>query len=330
VRPLLVAAALLALACLVPLASAQQLGAVPTGNYTMVDGPVAGQDIYVGGSGAISILDRKTNARVVAADDDCDEPHLHGTIDGKDEPAGGCGWGRVLVLTKATPTLRALANAITEEERAVASINAQPPTKLHWELVLYGQLGIEHALAALAEAEKSGAVSSATADRIRSRLNLAHGIDEKVKKAMQVNPNADPAARNAYVRQLRNALSLKREALTMVDHAGLKVSDGADAPTPCGGRRVAAVADCVVTAFWDVNVPKGTKSALCVATNRGRRTDAQHPLFAGVKQVQRCTVTNRLRRVGGELKRVVHFQITLTGTVHGTPKPVRVTVYWPA
>jgi len=90
------------------------------------------------------------------------------------------------------------------------------------------------------------------------------------------------------------------------------------------------VTDCVVKAFWDVNVPRSTKSALCVATSGGRRTDGQYPAFPGVKQQQTCVVTNKLRRVGGELKRVVHFQMTLTGTRKGAPKPVRVAVYWPA
>lgn len=143
---------------------------MPGGNYTVVDGPVAGQDIYVGGSGKGSILDRQSDLHVVGPDDDCEEPHVHGTIDGKDEPVGTCGWGRVLALSKTTPLVRSLANAITEEERAIASILAQPPGKLHWELALYGQLGIEHALEALAAAEKSGAVASGNAQKIRVRL----------------------------------------------------------------------------------------------------------------------------------------------------------------
>jgi len=56
---------------------------------------------------------------------------------------GGCGWGRILILSKATALLRTIANAVTEEERAAASIQEQPPGKLHWELALYGQLGLE-------------------------------------------------------------------------------------------------------------------------------------------------------------------------------------------
>ena len=51
----------------VPLASAHVLDSVPAGNYTLVDGPQAGVDIFVGGSGNISILDRQSVAHVVAA-----------------------------------------------------------------------------------------------------------------------------------------------------------------------------------------------------------------------------------------------------------------------
>ena len=134
--------------------------------------------------------------------------------------------------------MRQTANAITEEERAIASILEQPPAKLHWELALYGQLGVEHALDELAKAEKSGAVASGNADRIRSRLNAAHAIDQKVKKAMQASPNADPATRQTYVNELRNGLSLKRGALEIIEHVGQKVADGETEPTPL--RRPAA------------------------------------------------------------------------------------------
>jgi hypothetical protein len=311
---------------LVPLA-AGRAGDVPLGSSMLVDGPQAGVDLFVGKSGTASILDRTADLRVVAADDDCDEPHAHGTIDGKDEPVGGCGWGRVLPLVKATPLMKAAANTITEEERAIASLG-KTDQKAHWELALYGQLGLEHALEALDAAEKAGQAAPTTADKIRTRLKAAHAIDAKVKKQLQANPHPGPAERQTYIRELRNALSLKRGALEVIDHAGLKVAEGGSAPTPCGQARL----DCVVSAFWDVNVPKRVKSALCVATNSatGRRTDAQHPLFSGVKQTQRCVVTNRIRLVHGERKRVVRLTITLTGTLAGKAKPVRVAVYWPA
>jgi hypothetical protein len=73
----------------------------------------------------------------------------------------------------------------------------QPPAPVHWELALYGQLGLEHALAALAEAEKTGAVAGATAAKIRTRLNAAHALDQKLKKEMQANRNPDDAGRQA-------------------------------------------------------------------------------------------------------------------------------------
>jgi hypothetical protein len=215
---LLAAFALTALA-LVPAAAAQRLsGPVPPGNYTMLDGPKAGQDLYVSANGKGSILDRTTDLRVVEADADCDVPHLHGTIDGKDEPVGKCGWGRVLDLTQAPATIRGVANAVTEEERAIASILAEPPTKLHWELALYGELGIEHALEALSEAEKSGDVPMGPAAKARKLLDEAHKLDETVKKAMSANATtASPTLRQALVRDLRNALSYKREALTIIE-----------------------------------------------------------------------------------------------------------------
>ena len=312
---------------LVPLASANAAG-VPGGNYTIVDGKEAGLDVFVGSGGKASALDRVMDLHAVPADDDCDEPHLHGTIDGKDEPTGGCGWGRILVLTKATALVRATANAITEEERAIASILQQPPAKLHWELALYGQLGLEHALDALKADEKAGRVASGLAAKIERRLKAAHAVDAKVKKQMQAAPNAGAAQRQKFVHELRNGLSLKREALTLIDHAGLKISDDGSAPTPCGQARL----DCTVSAFWDVNVPKRVKSALCVAKDKttGKRTDPQHPLFTGVKQTQTCVVTNRIRVVHGVRKRVVRLTITMTGTLTGADKPVRVTVYWPA
>jgi hypothetical protein len=75
-----------------------------------------------------------------------------------------------------------------------------------------------------------------------------------------------------------------------------------------------------------VNVPTRVRSALCVATAGRRYTDPQHPIFEGVTQVQRCTVTNRIRRVHGERKRIVRFQVTLTGTLAGAAQPLRVTV----
>ncbi len=277
-------------------------------------------------SGSATILDRTSSLQYVAADDDCDQPHLHGTIEGKSEPQGGCGWGRVLSLEKATPLVRGIANAVTEEERARASIEAGG--KPHWELALYGQLGIEHALDALAADEKAGRVVEGNANKIRKRLNLAHAIDEKVKKEMSANTTPTDAERAAWIKQLRNALSYKREALSIADHAGLKVADGDSAPTPCGQAR----RDCVVSAFWDVNVPKRVKSALCVARDKasGHVTNHQHPLFAGVAQTQRCVVTNRYRTVHGVRKRVVRLTITLTGTLAGKAKPLRVAVYWPA
>jgi hypothetical protein len=37
-------------------------------------------------------------------------------------------------------------------------------------------------------------------------------------------------------------------------------------------------------------------------------------------------VTNRIRRVHGERKRIVRFQVTLTGTLAGAAQPLRVTV----
>lgn len=105
-------------------------------------------------------------------------------------------------------------------------------------------------------------------------------------------------------------------------------ADDGSAPTPCGQ----ALLDCVVSAYRDVNVPKRVKSALCVAKDKttGKRTDPQHPLFAGVKQTQTCVVTNRLRLVHGVKRRVVRLTITMTGTLAGADKPVRVSVYWPA
>ena len=59
-------------------------------------------------------------------------------------------------------------------------------------------------------------------------------------------------------------------------------------------------------------------------------TNSAKPLFPGSQQVQRCVVTNTLKTVGGKRKRVIHFEITITGTQTGSPKPVRVTVFWPA
>ena len=113
---------------LVPLASASAAG-VSGGSYTIVDGKEAGLDVHVGSSGKASILDRKSDLHAVSADDDCDEPHLHGTIDGIDEPVGGCGWGRILILSKATALVRATANAITEEERAIAPTEPETDKK---------------------------------------------------------------------------------------------------------------------------------------------------------------------------------------------------------
>jgi len=306
---------------LVPLAAG-----APSGSYTLVDGPQAGVDVHVAASGVASIIDRTSSLQYVAADDDCDQPHLHGTIEGKPEPQGGCGWGRVLSLQKATPLVRAVANAVTEEERAVSSI--EQGGKPHWELALYGQLGVEHALEALAADEKAGRVVEGNANKIRNRLNAAHAIDKKVEKQMQQHTTPTDAQRASWIKQLKNALSLKREALSIAEHVGLKVADDASAPTPCAQARL----DCVVSAFWDVNVPKGVKSALCVARDRasGHVTDHQHPLFAGVAQTQRCVVTNRYRTVHGVRKRVVRLTITLIGTLAGKPKPLRVAVYWPA
>ena len=83
-----------------------------------------------------------------------------------------------------------------------------------------------------------------------------------------------------------------------------------------------------VSAYWDVNVPKRVKSALCIAKDKttGKRTDPQHPHFTGVKQTQTCVVTSRIRVVHGVKKRVVRLTITLTGTLAGADKPVRVSV----
>jgi len=88
----------------------------------------------------------------------------------------------------------------------------------------------------------------------------------------------------------------------------------------------------VVSAYWDVNVPKRVKSALCVERDKttGKRTDPQYPLFTGVKQTQTCVETNRIRVVHGVKKPVVRLTITMTGTLAGADKPVRVSVYWPA
>ena len=55
-----------------------------------------------------------------------------------------------------------------------------------------------------------------------------------------------------------------------------------------------------------------------------------HPPFTGARKTQTCVVTNRIRVVHGVRKRVVRPTITMTGTLTGADKPVRVTVYWPA
>ena len=70
---------------------------------------------------------------------------------------------------------------------------------------------------------------------------------------MQAAPNAGAAQRQKFVHELRNALSLKREALTLIDHAGLKISDDGSAPTPCGQARLV----CTVSAFGTSTCPSG-------------------------------------------------------------------------
>ena len=62
----------------------------------------------------------------------------------------------------------------------------------------------------------------------------------------------------------------------------------------------------------------------------GPRDRPPAPALPRVAQTQRCVVTNRYRTVHGVRKRVVRLTITLTGTLAGKAKPLRVAVYWPA
>jgi hypothetical protein len=181
----------------------------------VLDGPFAGQDVYVGTSGEASILDRQSNAQAAPPDDGCDFPHLVGELGGKQAGPGGCGLGRIAPLSGLPPVVRDLANAITEEERAVDFIDAnrlKPDGRQHWELALYGELGIEHAQAELDAAEKKGELSETTATKVRRRLEAAHAIDYKLEKQMQTTDKPSPAVQANEIRQLKNALSLKREA----------------------------------------------------------------------------------------------------------------------
>jgi hypothetical protein len=216
--------ALLALA-VAAAAGAQLRNGVEPGSYTALDGPQAGQDVSVGKSGSASILDRTSDLHAAPADDGCDSTHLVGTIEGKPGKLGGCGWGRLILLRDAPPLIRAIANAVTEEERAVSFIELgklKPGGHQHWELALYGQLGVQHSLEALDAAEKAGDLSETAAGKIRRRLEPAQAIDEKMEKQMQTVANPSGAVKASEVRQLRNALSLKRDAFTnVVDELGV-------------------------------------------------------------------------------------------------------------
>jgi hypothetical protein len=319
---------LLALA-FVPLGSAHGLS-VPGGAYTVIDGPEAGLNFTVGHGGVASILGRTSAAKVIDDDPGCDQAFLTGTIDGQAGPTGFCAWGRTMFLSKVTPLWKATATAITAEDRSVATLTKTPPGALHPELVTSGKVAVEDAQAALAADVKAHSVAGRTAAKIGSRLNAAHAIDVKVEKQLKAG-GVDDADRASAVTQLKSALTLKRAALTLIEHAGVATSGLLKTPAPCGTRRIAARTACKTTAFWDVYVPRYTRSALCVAiTGNGHVTDSQHPVFPGVTQVQRCKVTSRIKKFGKERLRDVHFLMTLTGTVHGSPKPVRVKVYFPA
>src|SRR3954471_8901929 len=138
---LVVPTALLALVAASFAAAQTAPPAPPDGAYSIMDGPRSGLTVLVH-EGNGHLIDISSSLRAVGADDDCDQPHLHGTIAGKDEPLAPCGWGRLVAKSRETPLMYQTATAISEEERAVAGLLRHPPSA-HWSLVFYGQLHLE-------------------------------------------------------------------------------------------------------------------------------------------------------------------------------------------
>jgi hypothetical protein len=161
--------------------------------------------------------DQKTDLKAVPADSDCDGPHLTGTIGGVAAPAGPCGWGRLLAFSHSPRILVDMAHAVTEEERALVRLTAEPPNASHWELLLYGSLGIEHTLEELDKAEKAGNIGAGAAAKIRRRLDSAKAIDDELKKRLQADKTPDAAGLKSVTHEIRNALDLKRGALAQLE-----------------------------------------------------------------------------------------------------------------
>ncbi len=314
---------------LVPLASGRI--AFEPDSYILVDGPYAGVNTYsatgnVNGGGHVD-----AKGQIVGPDEDCDQLHFHGTIEGNPEPVGPCAWGRMIARKDATRLFANVAYSVGVEELILKEFRNDPDQVPHSALALTGRVHAELAKEGLEKAVNAGKIAGSAAKPIERRLDEIIRIDRKVDKQLRKKP--PPADFPMIIREVKNALSLKRAAIELVMKAGLKVSDGADVTAPCEGARLERIASCTTTSFWDVNVPMKVKSAHCVAIDKTthRATDSKHPLFPGVKQVQRCQVTNRFRVVGGVRKRIVHFEITLTddaGTTRGK-RPVRLSVYWP-
>src|SRR5262249_28616219 len=159
----------------------------------------------------------------VPADDNCDAPHLDGTLDGKEAPGGPCGWGRVIAAKDAPAMIRGIGNAVTEEGRALASLS-EVPFKAHWELLFYGEHGVEHTLDTLDEAQKDGTIDEASAGKIRRRLEPAKAIDSRLKKKLLGDPNPDAKTVKSMKQEIENALDLKRGALAIVEEVLLALS----------------------------------------------------------------------------------------------------------
>src|SRR5439155_3642233 len=109
--------------------------------------------LHVNEEGRASATDQKTDLKAVPADSDCDGPHLTGTIGGVAAPAGPCGWGRLVAFSHSPRILVDMAYAVTEEERALVPLTAEPPKAPHWSLLLYGSLHIGYVLEELDKAE---------------------------------------------------------------------------------------------------------------------------------------------------------------------------------
>jgi hypothetical protein len=305
-----------------------------TGPVYFIDGTNVGIEMNATSSGHVGTFDYPTDLTLVGPDADCDQPHVHGTINGVSEPIGSCGWGRVVPKAKTSKFVRDLYSAIFAEMRAQRILSTGRSTDAARGILQHGSEDLAATLRDIDRAHDNLVLPDAKAAKLRRKIKRVQEIDRRLENDLSANSTPSDTARASYVARLDNAISIKRAAFNDGITLFVKEDDSADALAPCagagGGNALgrAEALSCSITQYWDINVPKGVKFGHCIAKQGTRTVDSAHPIFAGVTQTQTCRVTNRIRTVGGKRKRVVHFEIKLEGSYAGPDVPLSVSFKW--